>query len=164
MIATPPSAALALLIGAVPVALWVAWSDMKFMKIPNRAVVALVAVFLVTGPLVLPLAEWGWRWTHLAAVLAVGFLLNLGRLIGAGDAKFAAAMAPFFALADLRFALALFSAALLGAFVSHRGLGRLPAFRAASADWESWQRRDFPMGLALAGLLILYLLVAVFDG
>ncbi len=33
----------------LPIALWVAWSDMKFMKIPNKAVLALVAVFAVVG-------------------------------------------------------------------------------------------------------------------
>ncbi|SNX69292.1 prepilin peptidase CpaA [Cereibacter ovatus] len=163
MITTPALAALIFLPFVLPIAIWVAWSDMKFMKIPNKAVVALAAVFLLLGPLALPLGDWGWRWLHLVVVLAIGFVMNLGRLIGAGDAKFAAAMAPFFAAADLRFALALFSAALLAAFVSHRGLGRLPAFRTAAADWESWKRRDFPMGLALSGMLILYLLAAILD-
>lgn len=161
MISTPAPAAALFLPFVVPIALWVAWSDMKFMKIPNKAVAALAVVFLLVGPIALPLADWGWRWLHLAVVLVLGFLMNLGRLIGAGDAKFAAAMAPFFALADLRLALALFAAAVVGAFVSHRGLGRVPAFRAASADWESWRRRDFPMGLALSGTLILYLVAAL---
>ncbi|MWP37578.1 hypothetical protein GQY15_08165 [Rhodobacter sphaeroides] len=163
LIATPAPAAAVFLPLVLPIALWVAWSDMKFMKIPNKAVLALAAVFLVAGPVVLPLDDWLWRWLHLLVVLAVGFLMNMGRLIGAGDAKFAAAMAPFVALEDLRLALALFAASLLGAFASHRGLGRLGPFRRATADWESWRRRDFPMGLALAGMLILYLLAALFG-
>ncbi|MCE6951923.1 prepilin peptidase [Cereibacter sphaeroides] len=163
LIATPAPAALWFLPFAVPVALWVAWSDMKFMKIPNKAVMALVGVYLVVGPIALPLEDWAWRWLHLAVVLVTGFVMNLGRLIGAGDAKFAAAMAPFFALGDLRLALALLAASLIGAFASHRGLGLVPPFRNATADWESWRRRDFPMGLALSGMLILYLLLAVFD-
>lgn len=163
LIATSPAAALWFLPFAVPIALWVAWSDMKFMKIPNKAVMALVAVYLVVGPIALPLEDWAWRWLHLAVVLGIGFLMNLARLIGAGDAKFAAAMAPFFAYADLRLALALFAASLIGAFASHRGLGLVGPYRSATADWESWRRRDFPMGLALAGMLILYLSVAVLD-
>lgn len=146
----------------LPVAIWVAWSDMKFMKIPNKAVMALAAVWLVAGPLVVPWQVWGWGWALGAMALGVGFLLSAAGLVGAGDAKFAAAMAPFFAGADPRLVVALFAACLLGAFVGHRAMGRVPAFRSATADWESWQRRDFPMGLALAGTLIFYPAAAVF--
>ncbi len=32
------------------IGLWVAWSDMKFMKIPNTAVIALALAYLVIGP------------------------------------------------------------------------------------------------------------------
>jgi prepilin peptidase CpaA len=34
----------------------------------------------------------------------------------------------------------------------------VPPLRRALPDWESWNRKDFPMGLALAGTLIFYLL------
>jgi prepilin peptidase CpaA len=141
---------------SVPIAVWVAWSDMKFMKIPNNAVLALGAVWVVAGPLVVPLSVWAWGLGLGAVVLVIGFLLTAGGLVGAGDSKFAAAMAPFFVAADPALVMALFAACLLGAFAAHRGMGRLPAFRAATADWESWRRRDFPMGLALAGTLIFY--------
>ncbi|MGP3698773.1 prepilin peptidase [Rhodobacter sp. NSM] len=164
VVATSPWAALWFLPFAVPIALWVAWSDMKFMKIPNKAVIALTVVFLAIGPIALPLEDWLWRWLHLPVVLLVTFLMNMRRLIGAGDAKFVAAMAPFFATADLRLAMALLAASLLGAFASHRGLSFVGPFRSATADWQSWHRRDFPMGLALSGMLILYLLAAVLDG
>lgn len=162
----PPAAALWFLPFVAPIAIWVAWSDMKFMRIPNKAVLALTAVFLVVGLglvalSVLPFKAWLWGWALLAIVLAAGFLANALHLIGAGDAKFAAAMAPFFVGADIRFVLALFAACLLAAFVSHRGARQIPAFRAATADWESWVRRDFPMGLALAGTLIFYLLAVI---
>ena len=43
------SSALWFLPFAIPIAIWVAWSDMKFMKIPNMAVLALLAVFLGVG-------------------------------------------------------------------------------------------------------------------
>jgi prepilin peptidase CpaA len=160
----PPAAALVFLVATLPVSLWVAWSDMARMKIPNAAVLTLAAIFLVLGPLLLPLADWGWRWLHLLVVLAVGFVLNLGGLVGAGDAKFAAAMAPFVALADAARFLVLFAAVLLAAFATHRGFRALPAVRRLAPGWVSWSRADFPMGLALVGALSLYLGLAAFAG
>ncbi|MDA3889536.1 MAG: prepilin peptidase [Allgaiera sp.] len=157
-------AALWFLIPALPIGVWVAWSDMKFMKIPNLAVLALVLVFVLLGPFLMPFDAYLWQLAHLPLVLVVGFVLNLARAIGAGDAKFAAAMAPFFAVADLRLVLALAAAILLAAFAAHRLLGLIPAFRRATPDWLSWQRHDFPMGLALSGVLIFYLALATCYG
>jgi prepilin peptidase CpaA len=148
----------------LPIAIWVAWSDMKFMKIPNKAVLALLLVYLLVGLFVFPLKVYGWGWALAAILLLIGFIATSVRLTGAGDAKFAAAMAPFFATADIRLVLALFAACLLGAFASHRVLKFVPPYRAASADWESWTRKDFPMGLALSGTLLFYPLLAVSLG
>lgn len=148
---------LAFLPFAIPIGIWVAWNDMKFMKIPNKAVMALAAVWLIVGLLVMPFDLWLWGIALGAVTLVVTFLATVAGLIGAGDAKFAAAMAPFFVTADPRFVAALFAACLLGAFVGHRGMGRVAAFRTATADWASWTNKDFPMGLALSGTLILYL-------
>jgi prepilin peptidase CpaA len=145
----------------LPIAIWVSWSDMKFMKIPNKAVLALLAVYLVVGLLVFPLKVWGWGWALAGILLLAGFISTAAGLMGAGDAKFAAAMAPFFATADIRLVFALFAACLLGAFTSHRLARRVPAFRAAATDWESWTNKDFPMGLALSGTLIFYPLLAI---
>ncbi len=158
--ALSPEAALWLLVFAAPVCLWVAWSDMRFMRIPNVAVLALAGVFAVVGPVVLPLGDWGWRWLHLPIVLLVGFGLNAGGLVGAGDAKFAAAMAPFVAHHDLPFLTILFATVLLTAFVLHRTIRRIPQVRAGFPDWASWDHHDFPMGLALAGTLLFYLALA----
>jgi len=141
----------------LPICIWVAWSDMKFMKIPNKAVMALVVVFLVVGLIALPLPEYSWRLLNLVVVLAAGFLLNMLGSIGAGDAKFAAAAAPFFAVGDLRTLLYLFAAVLLAAVATHRGFRRIGAVRALAPDWVSWSRNDFPMGLALGGTLAFYL-------
>jgi len=161
----PALAAQVLVLPAAAISLYVAWSDMRAMRIPNLSVLALVAVFALLGPVGLPLAEWGLRWLQLAAVLAIGFVASSLRLVGAGDAKFAAAMAPFVAPGDLRAFLALFAAVLLAAFVTHRGLGRVPAVRRMTPDWESWQRgREFPMGLALGSALMLYLGAAALTG
>ena len=161
---TSAAAALWFLPFVIPIAIWVAWSDVKFMRIPNKAVMALVAVFLVIGPLALPIEEWGMRWVHLVVVLVLTFLATVAGAMGAGDAKFGAAMAPFVALGDLRMFLVLFAAVILAAFVAHRGLRAVPAFRAATPDWVSWTHPKFPMGLALGGVLVFYLALAAFSG
>ena len=157
----PPLSALALLPFAIAIGIWVAWSDMKFMKIPNKSVMAMAAVWLVVGVIAVPFPLWLWGWVLGAAVLAVGFIANAAGLIGAGDAKFAAAMAPVFIQADLGLALPLFAACILGAFVAHRAARMVPAIRSATTDWASWTHKDFPMGLALSGSLIFYLLALV---
>ena len=164
MTATTAATALWFLPFVLPVAIWVSWSDMKYMKIPNRAVLALIGIFAVVGLAALPLDVWAWRWTHLVVILAIGFLANAIGSVGAGDAKFAAAMAPFFPVEDLRFVLALFAAAIIGAFVSHRAVRAIGPVRALTADWESWTNKKFPMGLALSGTLVFYFLAALRSG
>ncbi|MBV1902425.1 MAG: prepilin peptidase [Marinosulfonomonas sp.] len=149
---------------ALPICIWVAWNDMKFMKIPNKAVVALTVVFLLVGLIALPLAQYPWRLLHLVVVLAVGFGLNMLGAIGAGDAKFAAAMAPFVALGDLRNIFYLFAAVLLAAVLTHRTFKRLDRIRALTPEWKSWETRDFPMGLALGGTLGFYLIIGALLG
>lgn len=149
---------------ALPIGVWVAWNDMAFMKIPNKAVMALFVVFVVVGLLALPLDAYLWRFAQVAVVLALGFVLNLARAVGAGDAKFAAAMAPFISPGDIRVVLVLFAAVLISAYATHRAARAVPAVRGAFPGWESWSRKDFPMGLALGGTLIFYLLLGVFLG
>ncbi|SFP05961.1 prepilin peptidase [Tranquillimonas alkanivorans] len=161
MLALPDHAALAFLPFALPVCFWVAWSDMARMKIPNLAVLALMGLFLLVGPLVLPLPAWGWAWMHFAVVLLAGFVLNLVGALGAGDAKFSAAAAPFVAPADAGIVLYLLATVTLAAFVTHRAARAVPAIRGRVAHWESWHRtRDFPMGMPLAGTLAAYLALA----
>lgn len=162
MINTSVSEALWLLPAAIPIAIWVAWSDMKFMLIPNKAVLALMGGFLVLGLIAFPLEAYAWRWSHFLALLAAGFIANAAGLVGAGDAKFAAAMAPFVAAQDWRPMLIIFAAVLLGAYFTHRIFGRIGAIRRLTPDWKSWElKRDFPMGLALSGTLLAYLGLAV---
>jgi prepilin peptidase CpaA len=40
----------------------------------------------------------------------------------------------------------------------------VPAVRRATPDWVSWQRKDFPMGLALVGTFVAYLVFMAFPG
>jgi prepilin peptidase CpaA len=153
--------ALWLLPPVLPVALWIAWSDLKFMKITNRAALLTACVFLAFGLIALPFEIWLWRIAQMALILAIGFFANMLRLIGGGDAKYAAAMAGFFAPADLRLVVILFATMLLAAFVTHRLFGRIPALRRMTKGWKSWDAGDdFPMGLALSGTLLGYLVLA----
>lgn len=152
--------ALVLLPFVLPIAIWVAWSDMKVMKIPNKAVLAMAAVWPLVGWLAVPLNLWLWGFALMGIVLVIGFVGNAAGLFGAGDAKFAAAMAPAFTGGDLRLILALYAACSIAALVAHRLMKRVPAFRAAAPDWLSWTSNKFPMGLALSGIVLFYLLAA----
>ena len=89
---------------------------MRDMRIPNQMVVLLFAVFAIVGLVALPFDTYLWRYLHLVVVLIAGIALNAGGVMGAGDAKFAAAAAPLIHLGDLRFLMALFAANLLAAF------------------------------------------------
>lgn len=158
--ATDPGAFLWALPFTLAIAIWVSWSDMKFMKIPNKAVVALAAVWPL-GVLFLPWQVWLWGFALMAIVLVITFIGNMAGLFGAGDAKFAAASAPFFTGADLRLLMALYAACALGAFAAHRIMRAIPAMRRATPDWKSWTNPKFPFGLALSGMLIFYPLLAL---
>ena len=148
----------------LPICFYVAFTDMRAMRITHQAVVALAVVFLIVGLIALPLPVYGMRLLQLFGVLIVGILLNAGGAIGAGDAKFAAAAAPFIAPGDLRLLLIIFSANLLAAFLTHR-LAKHSALRRVAPNWESWNRGwDFPMGLALGGTLAIYLIMGVRYG
>jgi len=159
---TPAFAAAWFLPFATPIALWIAWSDMRAMRIPNQAVLLLVLVFLFVGPFVLSFEDWAWRWTHLLVVLVAGFILNVIGQTGAGDAKYAAAMAPMIAQEDLISVMILVAGTLPAALVTHRLFGAVPAIRRLTPDWASWGKKDdFPFGLALSGILLLYLVLSV---
>lgn len=158
------SSALWFLPFAIPIAIWVAWSDMKFMKIPNMAVMALLAVFLGVGLIALDFDVYTWRLLHLVVILAIGFVFSAIGSLGAGDAKFAAAMAPFVAWGDAATMAYLLSAVIIAALITHRLFQRSKTVRKLTPNWESWDNKDFPMGLALGGTLIAYLTLGVIYG
>jgi len=145
------------LIPVLPIALAVAWNDMARMKIPNGLVYALAFTYILTGALVLPIDAYLWRYGHLLADLAAGIVLNAAGVFGAGDAKFAAAAAPFVALQDLSTILYLFAACLIAGYVAHRMVKHSP-LRRLVPEWASWTAgKRFPMGLPLAMTLLVYL-------
>ncbi|SFH14912.1 prepilin peptidase CpaA [Palleronia marisminoris] len=161
--ALPDRAAAIFFILTLPACGWVALSDLRHMKIRNAAVLTLAAIFLVIGPLVLPLDLYLWQIVQGLVMLAVGFALNLARAMGAGDAKFLAAAAPFVLLPDAYAVLVLLSVMLLMAVALHRSARRIPQVTRLAPRWKSWGARKFPMGLGLGPTLSLYLAVAAFG-
>jgi len=158
------SAALWYLPFVLPVCLYVAFTDLRDMKITNQAVLALAGLFILLGLITLPLPEYGMRLLQMVAVLVIGILLNAGGAVGAGDAKFAAAAAPFIHPSDGIFLLMIFSGTLIAAFLTHR-LAKYSGLRRIAPHWQSWDRGwKFPMGLALGPSLAIYLALGVMYG
>ena len=158
------AAALWFLPFVLPICVYICYTDMKGMRIPNHAVVALFLVYLFVGVVALPLDTYFWRYLHLVVVLVAGIALNAGGAMGAGDAKFAAAAAPFVHIGDLRFLMALFAANLLAAFFTHR-LVKYTPLRRIAPHWKSWEMGwKFPMGLSLGGTLAIYLALGAAYG
>ena len=149
---------------AVPVGIWVAYTDLSRMKITNAAVMALFAGYVVLGVFALPRDAYLWGFVHTIVVLVIGIALNAAGAVGAGDAKFAAAAAPMIATADIAPLLFLFSLCLVLGWAIHR-IARMSPLRRMAPDWASWTSgRRFPMGLPLAMTLIAYLGLAAHRG
>jgi prepilin peptidase CpaA len=148
----------------LPICFYVAFTDLREMRITNQAVVVLGGLFLILGLIALPLPDYLWRLAQMALVLVVGIVLNATGAVGAGDAKFAAAAAPYVALGDLRLLVVILMANLLAAVATHR-LARHTPLRRLAPHWESWSKGwEFPMGLSLGGTLAIYLILGALMG
>jgi prepilin peptidase CpaA len=125
-----PTGALILLVPVLPIAIWAATSDMKRMKIPNKSVLAMAAVWPALGWLAVPTwTAWFWGFAIMAIVLAALYLLYTTGTFGAGDAKYAAAMSGIFVGAPIGFLLALIASSMIGALLLHRVMRGIPAIR-----------------------------------
>jgi prepilin peptidase CpaA len=157
--------ALILLVPVLPIAIWAAVSDMKRMKIPNQAVLAMAAVWPALGWLAVPTwAAWFWGFAIMAIALGIGFLMWSTMKFGGGDAKYAAAMAGIFVGADVLWLLAMIAGVMLASVVVHRVARGIPAVRRATPDWKSWEERlFFPFGFALSGIVVFYLVAAIWP-
>lgn len=159
-----PTDAMILLVPVLPIAIWAALSDLKRMKIPNASVLAMAAVWPLLGWYLVPMSAWLWGFALMAIVFVAGFLLYLTGTFGAGDAKFAAAMAGLFVGGNIGEILLIIFVCMVGSLFIHRVLRSLPFVRNATPDWESWtKRRYFPFGLALSAIVIFYLLAAIWP-
>ena len=147
----------------LPIAIWVAWSDLAHMKIFNKAVLAQLVVFAVVGLIALPFGDYLWRYAHFGVALAIGFVMSALGMMGAGDAKYASAMAPFIALRDVGIFFVLLALMSILTFVLHR-IARRSKLREWVPHWESWTNKKFPFGITLAPTLVTYLVLAFFTG
>lgn len=148
----------------LPICMYVAFTDMREMRITNQAVLALGGLFVVLGLFTLPFDQYLWRLAQLGIVLIVGFILAGSGAVGAGDAKFAAAAAPYIAIGDLRLLIVIFTANLLAAVATHR-IAKYTPLRRIAPHWVSWDKAwDFPMGLSLGGTLAIYIGLAAIIG
>ncbi|WP_171100390.1 MULTISPECIES: prepilin peptidase [unclassified Ruegeria] len=161
-----------------PICFYVAFTDMREMRIKNHAVTALLIVFVTVGLFLLPpwSGEWVqgsfgltlpvyvWQLSHFLVVLLAGIVLNAAGAMGAGDAKFCAAAAPFIWTGDLFLVIMILAATTLGSVTAHRLVKHTP-LRQFAPDWKSWEMgKKFPMGLTLAGTLCIYLIFGALRG
>jgi prepilin peptidase CpaA len=157
-------AALWFLPAVIPITFYIAWNDMRAMKIPNNSVLLLVLAYALFGPFAFGLELYLWQWLHLPVVLVVCMAFWALRMMGGGDAKMIAAMAPMFLVQDFLLIAKIFAACLLGALAVH-SLFRFTALKNFAPDWKSWNAgRYFPKGLPLGMTLVFYLLLAVVSG
>lgn len=156
--------ALILLVPVLPIAIWATVSDLKRMKIPNASVLAMAAVWPLLGWMAVPTwTAWFWGFAIMAIVFVLGYLLYTTGTYGAGDAKYSAAFSPMFVGAPIGYLLILIACSMMGALIVHRVIQKIPAVRKMTPDWESWDKRLFPFGLALSGILIFYLVAAIWP-
>ncbi len=149
-----------LLLPAIPICIWVAWSDMKFMRIPNIACYALFISFLIMGPLIFGMQEYGIRIAQGIVMLIAGFFITGIGLVGGGDSKFAAAMLPYIALSDIFPFLFIIGIMSFISIALHKLVGVTPGLKNYIKDWDSWNAHGmFPFGVTLAGSLVAYLLL-----
>lgn len=150
----------------LPLMWLMALSDLKVLKIPNWMVLAVFAVFLVCGLWGLPLDTFLWRLGQAVIVLVIGFVIFALGGIGGGDAKMAAALAPFVVPSEILAFLALYAVTtlvlmavlrLVQQFARHDETGWLAIDQLHKPPRE----RVFPMGLIFAMTVVIYLVVHV---
>ncbi len=146
----------------LPLMVLTAYFDLKVLKIPNWLVLAVLAVFLVCGPWGLPLDTFGWRILQGVIVLVIGFGLFAAGAIGGGDAKMAAALAPFILASDIVFVLITYAVVTLVLLAVLRLVMQLA--RHNETGWlaidqmnKPARERVFPMGLIFAITVGIYL-------
>lgn len=158
----PEQAALWFFILLTPICAYAAWYDMAHLKIKNELVLLMLALFVITGPLLLPLNLYLWQLGFAACVLIATFFLNLIGAMGGGDSKFIAAAAPFVMPGDWRLILLLACACLMGGIIAHRTARALGGKR-LTPTWKSWDSGDrYPAALSLSAILVSYLAISAF--
>lgn len=132
---------------AAPILLWIAWTDFSHMRIRNSAVLAALAVFVVTMPAI-GLGEAGLRLLAATAVFVTGFAMFSARMVGGGDVKMGAALLLFVPTGTYTLFAFIFSGAMLLAIVGIVTLRSIPALR-RTGPVSLRAKGTFPMGVAL---------------
>lgn len=148
-----------LLLTALPFSIIAALTDLRSMKIYNWTNLGLFGVFVIVGIFLFPLEQYGLRLSQGAIMLVVGMIIsNLG-LMGGGDTKFIAAMAPYIVFNDVAAFVFLLSALSLMTVAAHRGIGMIKPLQPQLVNWKSWsaEKRKFPFGVPLGAALVIYL-------
>lgn len=165
MVSVTVTQSIAFLIFVAPLCIYVAWNDLRAMKIPTWSTDALAIVFVVVGVFVMPFSEYAWRYSHFFVVLIVAMVLNAIGAMGAGDSKFLASAAPFVHLDDVGIVFMLLGAGMFVGYLVHRAAKAISPIRNLVPDWESWhQGKRFPLGFPLGAVLIIYLALPLLMG
>lgn len=140
---------------ATPLLLWIAWTDFRYMRIRNSAVMVAVALFVLTLPLI-GWAEGGWRLLAAGIVFLAAFTMFALRMLGGGDVKMGAALMLFVPSGTYTLFGMMFSMAMMVGIALILSLRAVPALR-RSGPVSLRAAGTFPMGLALGGAGILHL-------
>jgi len=137
-----------------PLLAWAGISDLRHLRIPNWLVLGMVAVFLLTAPLLM-LPETAMRLLAAAVVLLICTALFHWRVLAGGDVKMMAAAMLFVPSSALAAFGWCFSAALIAVAVAVTAMRVSPP--AAAAEWAAVQAPgSLPMGAAISlGLAVL---------
>ena len=150
--------AIVFLVVTLPFCIFAAWSDLKFLKIPNIVPVSMVLIFIVVGPFVLPFTEYKLSLLYGLIALLLSLVVFAAKIVPAGDLKYTTAIIPYVNTGELLNFVMFLSLCSLLAVLIHSIVGRLGLGPASWASWqESGRKRRFPFGFALSGALITYL-------
>lgn len=141
-----------------------AWSDLSSMKLPNMLTLAVIGLFIVIMPFVVSLEDFGWRIALGMGALVLGFVLSVGGLVGAGDAKFGAAGMLFVhpSIDHISFFVQILAMTALAGVLTHRVFRRFAPLRSWGEGWQSWDEASkFPFGISIATALLFYQIMLV---
>lgn len=161
----------------LPIFLYTFFVDMKYKKIGNLTVWALFVVFVAVGALTMPFGDFLWRFSHYAVVFVIGLAMWFMGQVGAGDVKFAAVLALYVHVGDIRLMLVIAAAALLSALVTTL-LARWTPLSRLAPHWAAWaqpgdgdpasvgggRKTTVPMGTGLGLMLCAYLALGLLYG
>ncbi|MFK7945520.1 MAG: prepilin peptidase [Paracoccaceae bacterium] len=157
----------------LPLMIFAAWSDIKYLKIPNWIPLAVLAIYVVTGLWGMPLERFLWGLAAGAVTLVLFFVLwsvmdsVAPGTFGAGDVKLLAVLVPFIDLSDAFSTLILFtvimmlvSVLFLVAWGFSRGRTGLTSL---DQKGKKILKVTSPFGVALALTTIVYLGLNTWD-